>query len=232
MQAILLSGGFGKRLKPLTDYLPKPMIPICNYPIIEWQIKYFKKFGIKDILVCVGYRADQVIKHLEGKNLGVRLQYSVEKEPLGTAGAVKKASKIIDTDSFFVANGDVLTNLNLDQLKKHPNSVAVIPLRTSFGIVHLNEEKIERFEEKPEMFNYWMNAGIYYLNKEILGHIPNRGNLESTTFPALAKNGQLNAIRYDKVFWKSIDSYKDMEECESLIELHRYENFVSSNRRK
>jgi NDP-sugar pyrophosphorylase family protein len=228
VKVILLSGGFGKRLKPLTDYLPKPMIPICNYPIIEWQIRYFKKFGIKDIIVCVGYRADQVIKHLEGKNLGVKLEYSVEKEPLGTAGAIKKASKYIDTDDFFVANGDVLTNLDLNKLKIQPNSVAVIPLRTSFGIVHLNGAKVERFEEKPEMFNYWMNAGIYHLKKEILKHLPNIGNLESTTFPILAKNYKLNAIQYDKVFWKSIDSYKDMEECESLIQLNRYEKFIFS----
>ncbi|MDE1843534.1 MAG: nucleotidyltransferase family protein, partial [Thaumarchaeota archaeon] len=95
MQALLLSGGFGKRLKPLTDYLPKPMIPICNYPIIEWQIQYFKKFGIKDIIVCVGYRSDQVIKYLDGKDLGVTITYSIEKRPLGTAGAIKKASKHI-----------------------------------------------------------------------------------------------------------------------------------------
>ena len=228
MKVILLSGGFGKRLKPLTDYLPKPMIPICNYPIIEWQIRYFKKFGIKNIIVCVGYRADQVVKYLEGKNLGVKLEYSIEKEPLGTAGAIKKASRYMDDDDFFVANGDVLTNLDLNKLKKHPNSVAVIPLRTSFGIVHLTGPKVERFEEKPEMSNYWMNAGIYYLKKEILKHLPDRGNLESTTFPIMAKNDKLNAIKYDRVFWKSIDSYKDMEECELLIKANRYEKFIFS----
>lgn len=228
MKAILLSGGFGKRLKPLTDYLPKPLIPVCNYPIIEWQIRYFKKFGIRDIIVCVGYRADQVIKHLEGKNLGVRLEYSIESKPLGTAGAIKRAGKHIDTDDFFVANGDVLTNLDLNKLKTHPNSVAVIPLRTSFGIVHLDGSKVERFEEKPEMSDYWMNAGIYYLKKDILKHLPKNGNLESTTFPILAGKGKLHAIKYGKVFWKSIDSYKDMEECESLINGSRYEKFISS----
>jgi len=226
MKVVLLSGGFGKRLKPLTDYLPKPLIPICNYPIIEWQIRYFKKFGIKDIVICVGYRAEQVIKHLEGKNLGVKLEYSIEKEPLGTAGAIKKASKYIDTDHFFVANGDVLTNLDLRKLKNHPNSVAVIPLRTTFGIVHLDRMKVERFEEKPEMFDYWMNAGIYYLEKNIIKHLPAHGNLESTTFPVLAGRGKLNAIKYSNVFWKSIDSYKDMEECESLIKVKQYEKFI------
>lgn len=228
MKAILLSGGFGKRLKPLTDYLPKPLIPICSYPIIEWQIRYFKKFGIKDIVICSGYRADQIQKHLESKNLGVRLTYSVEREPLGTAGAIRKASKYIDTEYFFVANGDIITNLDLRKLKDHKNSVAVIPLRTTFGIVHLNGIKVERFEEKPEMFNYWMNAGIYYLNKDILQHLPKIGNLENTTFPILAKHDKLNAVKFSHVFWKSVDSYKDMEDCESLMISHNYEKFLSN----
>lgn len=228
MKAILLSGGFGKRLKPLTDYLPKPLIPICNYPIIEWQIRYFKKFGIKDIIVCVGYKADQVIKHLENKNLGVNLEYSIETVPLGTAGAIRKASKHIDTDDFFVTNGDILTNIDLQKLKTHSNSVAVIPLRTSFGIVHLDGTKVERFEEKPEMSNYWMNAGIYYLNKDILKHLPKNGNLENTTFPFFAESGKLHAVKYDNVFWKSIDSYKDMDECESFIQTNKYEKFIFS----
>lgn len=228
MKAILLSGGFGKRLKPLTDYLPKPLIPICNYPIIEWQIRYFKKFGIKDIVICSGYRAEQIQKHLESKNLGVRLTYSVESEPLGTAGAIRKASKYIDTEYFFVANGDIITNLDLRKLKDHKNSVAVIPLRTTFGIVHLNGIKVERFEEKPEMFNYWMNAGIYYLNKDILQHLPKNGNLENTTFPILAEHDKLNAVKFSHVFWKSVDSYKDMEDCESLIISHNYEKFLSN----
>ncbi len=228
MKAILLSGGFGKRLKPLTDYLPKPLIPIYNYPIIEWQIRYFKKFGINDIIVCAGYKADQVIKHLESKNLGVNLEYSIEVNPLGTAGAIKKASKYIDTEDFFVTNGDILTDINLNKLKTHPNSVAVIPLRTSFGIVHLDGTKVERFEEKPEMSNYWLNAGVYYLNKSILKHLPKNGILESTTFPLLSQSGMLYAIKYDRVFWKSVDSYKDMEECESLIKTNKYEKFIFS----
>ena len=228
MKAILLSGGFGKRLKPLTDYLPKPLIPLCNYPIIEWQIQYFKKFGIKDIIICAGYRAEQIKKHLESKNLGVRLEYSIEQEPLGTAGAIKKAAKYINTENFFVANGDVITNLDLKKLTTHENSVAVIPLRTTFGIVHLNGTKVERFEEKPEMFDYWMNAGIYYLKKDIVTHLPKNGSLENTTFPVLAGDGKLNAIKYSNVFWKSIDSYKDMEDCESLMVSNRYEKFLSA----
>lgn len=228
MKAILLSGGFGKRLKPLTDYLPKPLIPICNCPIIEWQIRYIKKFGIKEIIICTGYRAEQVQKHLDGKNLGVKLEYSIEKVPLGTAGAIKKASKYIDTENFFVINGDVLTNLDLKKLKLRPNSVAVIPLRTTFGIVHLDALKVERFEEKPEVFNYWMNAGIYYLKKDIVKHLPKTGNLENTTFPILAQEGKLNAVKYSNIFWKSVDSYKDMEECESLMLSTNYEKFLST----
>ena len=226
MKAVILAGGFGKRLKPLTDYLPKPLIPICHYPIVEWQIRYFKKFGIKDIVVCVGYRANQVIKHLEGKDLGVKLEYSVEKDPIGTAGAIKKAGKYIDSENFFVVNGDVMTNIDLKKLKIHPNSIAVIPLRTTYGIVHLSGTRVERFEEKPELSDYWMNAGIYYLEKSIIKYLPKNGNLESTIFPVFAKNGKLNSVKYHNVFWKSIDSYKDMEECESMIKTHQYEKFI------
>ena len=200
MKVILLSGGFGKRLKPLTDYLPKPLIPLCNYPIIEWQIYYFKKFGIKEFVISAGYRAEQIRKHLESKNLGVKLEYSIEKEPLGTAGAIKKAIKHIDTENFFVANGDILTNLDLRKLKTHDNTIAVIPLRTTFGIVHINGTKVERFEEKPEMFDYWMNAGIYYLKKDIVRHLPKNGNLENTTFPDSCKTRGIKRSKISKCF--------------------------------
>ena len=97
-----------------------------------------------------------------------------------------------------------------------------------FGIVHLNGTKVERFEEKPEISNYWMNAGIYYLKKDIVKHLPTDGNLEHTTFPVLAEHGTLNAVKYSNVFWKSVDSYKDMEDCESLMISNHYEKFLST----
>jgi mannose-1-phosphate guanylyltransferase len=227
VKAIILSGGFGKRLKPITDYVPKPLVPIDNTPIIEWQIRYFKKFGVKDFVICAGYRSDQLVDYLAEKDFDVNIRYSIEKTPLGTGGAIKRAGKYINEDSFYVMNGDVITNINLSKLKTHPNSIAVIPLRTRFGLVHILRNKVERFEEKPEILNHWINAGLYHLEKSILKHLPQVGNIENTAFPELAKKGILHVTKFTKVFWYSIDSHKDMEECTREIKSIKYERFLS-----
>ncbi|MGI0102719.1 MAG: nucleotidyltransferase family protein [Nitrosotalea sp.] len=226
MKTIILSGGMGTRLRPLTDYLPKPLLPVDGTPIIEWQIQYFKKFGIDEFIICAGYRADQLISFLESKNFGVKIRFSVEKSPLGTGGAIRKACKYVGDDDFFVINGDVITNLDLNRLKRKPNSIAVMPLRTRFGIVNLNGEKIEEFKEKPELFNYWMNAGIYYLQNRVMNMLPKSGNIENTTFPLLAKMRSLYAVRYNEAFWYSIDSHKDIVECTNQMQLIRYASFL------
>ena len=227
MKALILSGGLGKRLKPLTDYVPKSLVPVYNVPIIEWQIKYFKRFGIKDIIVCTGHLSKTLISYLESKNFGVRIQFSNEMVPLGTGGAIKKALKYVVDDDFFVINGDVITNIDLKKLKVHPNAIAVIPLRTAYGVVHVSGEKVIKFEEKPEIFNHWMNAGIYYLNKEILKHLPKKGNIETTAFPALAKQDKLHVVKFTNVFWNSVDSHKDIDECVAGIVITGHEKFLS-----
>ena len=94
MKALILAGGLGKRLKPITDYVPKPLIPINNIPIIEWQIRYLKKFGIKDFVFCTGYKTEQIENYLKTKNnFGCKIKFSKEDSPLGTGGALKKAGK-------------------------------------------------------------------------------------------------------------------------------------------
>jgi mannose-1-phosphate guanylyltransferase len=226
VKALILSGGAGNRLKPMTDYVPKPLVPLNNIPIIEWQIRYFKKFGINEFVICAGYKSDQIINYLKPKKMGVKIAYSIEKTALGTGGAIRNARDFIDNESFFVINGDVITNLDPRQLKENPNSIAVIPLRTSFGIVNLEKDRIKRFEEKPEISDYWMNAGIYYLSDKVLKYLPKKGNIENTTFPILAKKGSLFAVKYKTAFWHSIDSHKDIEQCTSEMKLLDYENFI------
>ena len=214
MKAIILSGGRGNRLRPITDYAPKPLIPISNKPIIEWQIKYLKNFGINDIIISIGYKHDQIENFLKiKKNLGISIKYSIEKTPLGTGGAIKKAAKLIKEKSFFVLNGDVITNIDLEKLKSKINSIAAIELRTRFGVLNTKGDRILGFNEKKEIKNLWMNAGIYYLSKNIVKDLPSRGNIETTTFPKYAKNGKLNFIKFKNVKWHSIDSYKDIEIC-------------------
>ncbi len=214
MKAIILSGGRGKRLKPLTDYVPKPLIPIVNVPILEWQIRYLKKFGIKDVIISTGYKYDQIENFLNNKkNLGVTITFSVEKSPLGTGGAIKKAGNLIKEKSFFVMNGDTITNIDLRKLKSKINSIAGIELRTRFGILATKKDKVYGFTEKKEISGLWMNAGIYHLSTDIIKDLPTKGNIENTTFPKYAKKGRLNFVKFKNVKWFSIDSYKDIEEC-------------------
>lgn len=226
MKAVILSGGMGKRLRPLTDYMPKPLVPIDSVPIIEWQIRYFMKHGVDEIIICAGYRAEQIVKFFESKKFDLKLRFSIERKPLGTGGAILNAKNHIGKQDFFVINGDVITDIDFHRLEKEPNSIAVIPLRTNFGVVHLDGNKVEMFEEKPELSNYWMNAGIYYLQNSILKLLPKSGNIEHTAFPRLAKTGDLHAVKYEKSFWYSIDSHKDIDECTRTMQSMKYKEIL------
>ena len=218
MKAIILAGGRGKRLKPITDFVPKPLVPIRNIPIIEWQIKYLKKFNVTEVIICTGYKTKMIENHFEMKKMGIKIKYSIEKSPLGTGGAIKKAGKIINEKSFFVINGDIITNIDLNKLKKKQNSIAAIELRTQYGILETKNEKILKFKEKKEIPDTWMNAGIYHLQKEVLKELPTKGDIEKTLFPDYAKKGKLNTIKFKNAKWYSVDSFKDMEECSLEIE--------------
>ena len=218
MKAIILAGGRGKRLKPVTDYVPKPLVPIKNIPIVEWQIKYLKKFGVSEVIICSGYKTEMIENYLNMKNVGVTVKFSIEKSPLGTGGAIKKAGKMIKDKSFFVINGDTITNIDLKKLSKKPNAVAAIELRTKFGILETDNDKIINFREKKEIQDIWMNAGIYHLQKDTLKELPNKGDIEKTLFPDYAKKGKLNIVKFKNVKWYSIDSFKDMEDCSLEVE--------------
>ena len=218
MKAIILAGGRGKRLRPITDYVPKPLIPIKNIPIIEWQIKYLKKFGISEIIVCSGYKTEMIENYLKNKKLGIKITFSVEDKPLGTGGAIKKAGKKIKDKSFLVMNGDIITNIYLKKMMEKENSIASIHLKTKFGILQTDGNKIIKFDEKKEIKNIWMNAGIYHLNKENIKELPNVGDIEKTLFPDYAKKEKVSTIKFTNSEWYSVDSFKDMEECSLVIE--------------
>ena len=218
MKAIILAGGRGKRLRPITDYVPKPLIPIRNIPIIEWQIKYLKKFGISEVIICSGYKTKMIENYLNNKKLGIKITFSIEDTPLGTGGAIKKAGKKIKDKSFLVINGDIITNIDLKKMMEKENSIASIQLKTKFGILQTDENKIIKFDEKKEIKNIWMNAGIYHLNKETIKELPNIGDIEKTLFPDYAKKEKLTIVKFIKSKWYSIDSFKDMEECSLVIQ--------------
>ena len=226
MKAIILAGGRGKRLRPITDKIPKPLIPINNKPLIERTIKYLKKYGITEIIISSGYKSNLIEKFLKKKkNFGCKIIFSTEKTPLGTGGAIKKALKHVDEESFLVLNGDIVTNIDLKKILKKPNTIAANELKTKFGTMNIKNNKILKFNEKKDVTNVWMNPGIYHLSKDIERLIPKKGSLEGIVFPKMAKNKTLETIKFKNVLWFSIDSHKDIEECSKEIKSKRYAKY-------
>ncbi|MBA3750802.1 MAG: nucleotidyltransferase family protein [Nitrosopumilus sp.] len=218
MKGVILAGGFGKRLKPITDNRPKPMIEILGKPIIEWQIKLLAKNNIREIIICVGYLKEQIINYIaSGNKFNVKVAYTVEEEPLGTGGALKNTYSLLkdEKEGFFMINGDILTNIDMSSLanKNETNTLAVVPLKSPFGIVDFDQQLIVTgFTEKPNIIDKWINAGIYFFNQDIFNHLPDKGNIETTALPAMANQRILKVIKFENSFWKSIDSHKDIEE--------------------
>ena len=226
MKAIVLAGGRGKRLRPITDKIPKPLILINNVPLIERSIKYLKKFGINEIIICSGYRSKQIETFLKkNKNFRCKIEFSVEKTPLGTGGAIRKAMEKISDESFVVINGDVITNINLKNILSKPNTIASNELKTQFGTMEIKNNKIIKFNEKIDVENVWMNPGIYHLSSEIKKLLPKRGSLEGAVFPKLAKKKCLYTKKFKNVLWHSIDSHKDIELCSEDIKSKKYYKF-------
>ena len=228
MKAIILAGGRGKRLRPITDKIPKPLILIGNVPLIERSIKYLKKFGINEIIICSGYRSKQIETFLKkNKNFKCKIEFSVEKTPLGTGGAIRKAMEKISDESFVVINGDVITNINLKNILSKPNTIASNELKTQFGTMEIKNNKIIKFNEKIDVENVWMNPGIYHLSSEIKKLLPKRGSLEGAVFPKLAKKKCLYTKKFKNVLWHSIDSHKDIELCSKDIKSKKYYKFFN-----
>jgi len=222
---VILAGGLGKRLRPLTSDRPKPMIQINKTPIIELQVKWLKKFGITDIIVLVGHLREKIKHHLaDGKKFGVNISYIEENVPLGTGGALKNAKDHIiqngNPDSgFFVINGDILTNLDPFTIsEKGSMTLALVPLKSTFGIVETDGDLVSKFVEKPYIEDRWVNAGVYYFSNDIFDYLPDNGNLETVTLPMLVEKQKLKAKKFSNNYWRSIDSHKDVDEASKEIE--------------
>lgn len=200
MQAVIIAGGKGTRLRPLTYTCPKPLIPLVNKPALQYQIELLRKHNIKDIILCLNYKSDEIEEYFGGgKELGVKIQYAIEDKPLGTAGAVKNAEILLSEEPIIVFNGDILTDVDLSKIIEfHKNKGAVVTLTltyvddpTLYGlIVTDNNNRVIQFLEKPswdQVVANTINAGIYILEQDILRYIPkNREySIEREVFPLL-----------------------------------------------
>src|SRR3954447_23812411 len=175
MKAVILAGGEGTRLRPLTSTQPKPMLPIANVPMMEHIVRLLAKHGFDDIVVTVAFLANHIRNYFgDGSDFGVRMRYATEESPLGTAGSVRNAMDELD-ETFLVISGDVVTDIDLSKIvadHRAQKAFATIALKqvenpVEFGIVITRDDgTIERFLEKPtwgEVFSDTINTGIYVL---------------------------------------------------------------------
>ncbi len=225
-KVLILAGGMGKRLRPYTEEKPKPLVEVGDLPIIEWQILHMKNMGYRDFVVLAGYKWEKLIERLgSGQKLGVKIAYVVEEEPLGTGGAIKNAEQLVVNEEYFIVlNGDIITNIDVKPLvnkilrkKDILAGIALVPLRSPYGVIEIDEnDTVRRFVEKPTL-NYWINAGIYVFRPEILEYLPHRGDIEKKVFPRLSEEGRIIGHKYVNVFWRSIDTVKDIEEATNQL---------------
>jgi len=228
--ALILAGGKGERLRPLTDTLPKPMVPVCGKPILLHQIEWLKAAGVTDVVFLAGYLWETIQDYFgDGTDFGIRAHYSVEDSPLGRGGAIRNGFPLVpeEEETVVVLNGDVITNAEFallaarHQEKKRADSsylatIMVVPFVSPYGLVDLNSrDDVVGFREKVEMA-HWINAGVYLFDRRIASELPELGDHETETFPRLAQEGRISALK-SRAFWRSVDSFKDLREAEEHL---------------
>lgn len=206
MKAVIIAGGFGTRLRPLSCTRPKHLFPLAGRPLLDWTLERLASSGVKEIVFAINYMADAFSKRYGESAFGMKINYCQESEPLGTGGCVKNAERIIGQDEdFLLLNGDILSELDYIRLMakhKENKGTATITLHrvkdpSRYGVVELAERnRIKRFIEKPpkgKAPSNLINAGIYALSPKIFNYIPTskRVSIERVVFPALARNNEL-----------------------------------------
>ncbi|MBS7626659.1 NTP transferase domain-containing protein [Candidatus Bathyarchaeota archaeon] len=230
--ALILCGGLGTRLRPLTYVTPKPMLPIAGRPLLEYQIEYLKKYSFDRIILATGYLQEQIIRYFsERKDIGEKIIYSFEKEPLDTGGALKNAAHLLRED-FLTLNSDVIfDSLDLGRLLEfHKSSgglatVVLVKVRepSRYGLAELNSSNlITGFVEKPRTnpAEYaWINAGVYIISPKVLGMIraDRKVSLEKEIFPKLAKKRMVYGFKYNG-YWSDVGTQSDyIKVCRDIL---------------
>ena len=219
MKAVILVGGQGTRLRPVTFDIPKALVPLRNRPFMGYMLDFLRRGGLDGAALSLGYLPDPIQDYIAGSHEldGFKVDYAVEDHALGTAGGIKNAEGYLDGDTFVVVNGDVLTGMNLAeaiQIHKESDALATITLisvedPTAYGLVEVDHEmRVRRFIEKPaadEVTTNLVNAGVYVIEPAVLDMIPaNREvSIEREIFPELQATGRLRA-HISSSYWKDI----------------------------
>jgi len=233
MRALVLAAGYGKRLEPLTKAVPKPMVPVANKPIMQYNLELLKKYGIKDIIANIHYFPEQVENYFgDGSHFGINLQYSFEEQLLGTAGGVRRMSEILRIgETFVVISSDVLTDINISKMlafHKKKRALATIALvqvedTSQYGVVVTDDQqRITAFQEKPsrgEARSDLVNTGIYIFEPKILDLIPKGPSYDfgNQVFPQLVKdNAPFFGYRMIE-YWNDVGGLEKLKSANSDI---------------
>jgi NDP-sugar pyrophosphorylase family protein len=223
--ALVLAGGRGERLRPFTEDRPKPMVLVNDRPLLAHHLDWLQRGGVDTVYVLCGYKADVIRHYFEGReSTGMSLHYVVEEEPLGRGGALKRGLSLLPPglSPVIVTNGDIITDQSLEELvrahEEHKGlaTVMLAPLVCPWGIVVAEGDgRIRDFLEKPAL-PYWVNAGVYVMDPAIREHLPDRGDHETATFPALASEGKLYAFK-SSALWLAVETVKDLNQACGLL---------------
>ena len=225
-KAVILAGGIGSRLRPLTDHTPKPLLPIQGKPILQQIIENLKHYGIDEITLAIGYKADQIKDYFkDGSQLGVKISYAIEDTPLGTGGAIKAASEEFN-EPFVALNGDNLADFNYQELynihtkNKAKVTIGLFPVEdvTQFGIAELKGDQLIRFIEKPskeEAPTNLNNAGVYVFEPTVLNMLPEgKSSIEYDCFEKLSPQGVVYAHKHESQ-WFPTDNIERYQKADT-----------------
>ncbi|HVA99326.1 MAG TPA: sugar phosphate nucleotidyltransferase [Bacteroidia bacterium] len=228
MKAIILAGGLGSRLKPFTEVIPKPLLPIGEKSVLEIQIERLKKHGFDEIYLATNYKSDYVKNFFgDGSRYGVKLTMSKEEQPLGTAGPLTLLKKEL-TEPFLVMNGDILSLIDFSKLnkfaqtKKNPLTITIKKIITpyAFGNIFFKDDLVTGIEEKPDIITYAL-AGIYMMSPEIFNYIPENKfyGMDSLIKDLLAKKQAISKYEIEE-YWLDIGRIEDYTKAQEIYHEH------------
>lgn len=225
-KVVLMVGGLGSRLKPLTDTTPKPMLKVGNKPILQTIVEKFAEYGFVNIVMCVNYKSHIIQDYFgDGSQYGVNIEYVLEEQRMGTAGALSLLKSAPD-EPFFVMNGDLLTNVNFENLLDYhrgQNAIATMAVReydfqVPYGVVNIEEGRILSIEEKP-VHKFFVSAGIYMLSPKVISMIPENQFYDMPTLfeQIIAAEGKASSFPIHE-YWLDIGRMDDYERANSEYE--------------
>jgi len=223
--AVILSGGEGLRLRPITHDIPKGLVRVGGKPLLEWVVEWLQQNRVTDLVIGVAYLKEKIMRYFgTGGKFGVDIRYSVHTVEGGTSEGFRLAiTRHVDSPSFFALNGDQITNLKLNTIYNDYRengclaSIAVVHPRLPFGLVQINKRGFcKGFAEKPLLNDVFISMGVYVFDRRVLDYLPRNGDVERTAFPKLAKMNKLKAFKHNGSF-VTVNSLRELEAADETL---------------